>query len=312
MDIRIHSLLTLPPAEATEGEDTAPRAEVRLLLVDVAALAAEAVVRHLPSNGVAMALTQLTTATALLGAMIKGEERLGVQLVCDGPAGSFMVEATGEGTFRAWVRVPEAAGFGPDAEAQALSVLGTRGDFHVMRSLRGQILQQGAAPLSRLGIQATVEAYLRQSEQLSSEVVLACAIDEHGFVTQARGALFQVLGGTDRARVERWFAGLDKAAVAAALGAGELGIEALTPLFPGVFAQEMDRLELRFKCLCSRERAQSTLAALGRESLVELVRERGGTEVDCHFCREVYPFTAEELTAIADGLEAAPPGESIH
>lgn len=65
-------------------------------------------------------------------------------------------------------------------------------------------------------------------------------------------------------------------------------------------------IPVRFACKCTRERATSTLASLGREDLRRLASEQEKTEVRCHFCNEVYVFTEGELRDIG---ESAPEGK---
>ena len=68
--------------------------------------------------------------------------------------------------------------------------------------------------------------------------------------------------------------------------------------------RELDGFELEFlentpvsyRCYCSRERVTSTLIAIGRKDLEEIVAEGKPINLECQFCDQVYTFTPEEIS----------------
>ena len=72
--------------------------------------------------------------------------------------------------------------------------------------------------------------------------------------------------------------------------------------------KRLDERPVAFECPCSRERAASTLALLGEEDLLALIRENGEADVTCEFCRARYVFTDAALEEIRHSIRRhAPP-----
>jgi len=72
--------------------------------------------------------------------------------------------------------------------------------------------------------------------------------------------------------------------------------------------KRLDERPVAFECPCSRERAASTLALLGEDDLLTLIREEGEAEVTCEFCRARYLFTDAALEEIRHRIRRnAPP-----
>ena len=142
-------------------------------------------------------------------------------------------------------------------------------------------------------------------------------LDESGAVRVAAGVLVQALPHSDgsaavaaaRARfregvVARLLAGVP--AAEAALTTAELLAAGLAE--DAATLKRLDERPVAFECPCSRERAASTLALLGEDDLLTLIREEGEAEVTCEFCRARYLFTDAALEEIRHRIRRnAPP-----
>ena len=65
--------------------------------------------------------------------------------------------------------------------------------------------------------------------------------------------------------------------------------------FRGMEPRILERTPLRYRCTCSRERMEKALISLGRKDLQSLIDDDKGAELICHFCRNKYKFTTEQL-----------------
>ena len=63
----------------------------------------------------------------------------------------------------------------------------------------------------------------------------------------------------------------------------------------GVFT---DKIEIGFKCNCSKERIARALAGLSRKELDETINDGKEIEVKCDFCNTTYKFSIEELQTL--------------
>ena len=73
-------------------------------------------------------------------------------------------------------------------------------------------------------------------------------------------------------------------------------------LDPEVLADEQAEQPVEFFCPCTRERSEGALALLGAEELADMIEKDNGAELTCHYCGEVYRFSAEELAALIEAL----------
>ena len=58
--------------------------------------------------------------------------------------------------------------------------------------------------------------------------------------------------------------------------------------------------KVHFKCRCSRERSLSALKILGKNELLEMLKDDGKAELTCQFCKNIYLVNEEELISLID------------
>ena len=75
----------------------------------------------------------------------------------------------------------------------------------------------------------------------------------------------------------------------------------------GAPIEVLEARDIRFQCHCSKNKVSNMLRGLGVDALEEMKAGHGGAEVTCHYCREVYDLTADELAGLVERLEAAEP-----
>ena len=66
---------------------------------------------------------------------------------------------------------------------------------------------------------------------------------------------------------------------------------------------EISAREIRFRCRCSRERAQQAVRSLRREEAEEILRAEGKISVHCHDCNTDYSFGKKEAEELFCGGE---------
>ena len=57
----------------------------------------------------------------------------------------------------------------------------------------------------------------------------------------------------------------------------------------------MEKTETGFRCDCSRERVERSLASLSKEDKEDIINEGKPVEVKCQFCNKAYEFDIEEI-----------------
>ena len=273
-------------------------------------------------------LGEMAAAGVLMQANIKFNGSLILQVFGDGPVKLAVAEVQPDLAFRTTAKV---VGEVP-AGAQLEALLNVHGQGRCAITLDpkdrlpGQQPYQGVVPLHGdrreplQQVQAVLEHYMLQSEQLDTRLILA-ANDE-----LAAGLLIQRLpvegegnlAGQPGARNEDRI-GLDEAfnriaMLAATLTREELlTLDADTVLRRLFWEETLRRFEPqrpRFACTCSRDRVRNMLRGLGREESDSLIAERGLVEVGCDFCGLQYHFDAVDVGELFTPGQNQPPGSA--
>lgn len=283
-------------------DDSTEEPLARVIVVEVADVAAETCRRHQAGETAAYVAGELLATTALLGGQIKGNEHLSVQVVTSGPVGTLMADVSADGHLRASIQDAKVVGVGATPFHRARwSVVG-RGQMVVIKSHGATLLYRGTADLKPMGISATVENYLLQSEQIPSVVdVWVGDPGPDGVPTKARGLLVQMLGGADRERATALLEGLDRRHLRQQLAAPAV-TTVLEEGFAGYGVQLFPQTSLTFCCTCSMSRAVGAMSSLGADDLEKLLEEQGQGEITCNFCKAHYVVDRDVIATLITRL----------
>lgn len=274
---------------------------VRIIACTTTGLVNELQQRHQSWPVATAALGRTASIGAMMASMLKGNERLTLQIQGDGPLGSVLVDADSDGHVRGYVKQPQIH-LPANAEGK-LDVGGAvgRGMLYVIRDLGLKDLYRGSCELQTGEIADDFTYYFAVSEQTPSAVGAGVLVDPDNSAIAAGGFIVQLLPGhtdDDVAAVERHLAKLTS--VTDFLNTGATAEELLHFLAPDAIG--LSASPISFRCNCSRERLQSVLAGLGRAELVSMAEEDGQAELVCRFCNEVYRFSRDDLHQILSDL----------
>jgi len=286
----------------------------RVVVAIATGVAREAARRHQAGPAAAVAMGRAATAGFLLATLTKDDERVTLQLLGNGPLGTLTVDAGSGGTARVFVTNPrfalQARGLG-GAPAVGEAV-GGKGVVNVVRDLGPGHDFSGQTPIVDGEVDTDVEHYLCQSEQIDSALACEARLDAQGRIALAVGVLVQALPHGAGARYVAEARARLRAGALRALP-DDADVETIIGAALGEDVQHArllgGALPLRFHCPCSRERAAATLALLGEQDLLTLIREEGEADVTCEFCRARYDFTDAALENIRQALrrDSTPP-----
>ncbi len=281
----------------------APSDEVRLVAAVTTGVVREAARRHGTSPPATAAIGRALTSGLLLATMTKGEERVTVQLVGDGPLGSVTVDANADGDVRGYVRHPAAAGSPRTFGSRIGGVLGRGGVVNVTRDLGLKDLYQGQVALTTGEIDEDVEAYLRISEQVPSALGCEVVLDDEGQLVRAAGVLVQTLPGGDSDAVREIQHRLRTGELYDLLAAGEISARELCERFsPSQPVEHLGERPVRFQCRCSQARIMETLKLLPVTDFDEMVAEGKPAEVTCNYCNTRFEVAVEALQQLRDDV----------
>lgn len=271
---------------------------VRVAAAVTTHLVADAARRHQLTPATSYAVGRALSSGLLLATLTKGDERVTVQIIGDGPVGSITVDATGSGDVRGYALHAQAgAHLGP--QPRVADLVGRRGVVNVVRDLGLKELYQGQVALVTGEVDEDIEAYLRVSEQVPSALGCEVVLDDTGTIRGAGGVLVQALPGGEPDVVREVQHALRAGRLYEVLRDGvsaEAVAERIYTLGPLEFIG--DERPVRFACRCSPERIAEMLTLLGTVDLDEMIAEDKPAEVVCNFCNTRYQIGRAELQQI--------------
>jgi Disulfide bond chaperones of the HSP33 family len=260
----------------------------------------EAQKRHGTWPTATAAVGRTMTATMMMGAQMKGDEKITVTIQGGGPIGAIVADADTEGNVRGYVTNPEVH-FDLNARGKldVARAVGTNGFLSVVRDLGLKENFTGRVPLVSGEIGDDFTYYFARSEQIPSAVGVGVLVNPDHSVKSAGGFIIQVLPGADDAlisQVEKRLKGIPP--ISALIDHGRSAEDLLTRLFPDRDYRVLQKMPVQFHCTCSREKFGHSIAGLGAAQLQSMIDEDHGAEAVCRFCRAHYHFSEEDLKAM--------------
>jgi molecular chaperone Hsp33 len=287
---------------------TAPDGSFSIVAGITTALVGETQRRHAMAPTAIAAVGRLTTGAALLGASLKGREKLTLQVASDGPIRGLVADvglnSPEEIGARGYARRPEVDVPLNDLGKFDVGTAVGSGYLQVTRSFEIGQPYVGIVELTSGEIGDDIAAYLMTSEQIPSVVALGVLAYPAG-IKAAGGVIAQVLPGAD----DRTIAELERRALTMPSVTGQIdaGADAhdLARALGGSLEMRFTRsYDVAFTCTCSLERVERALLGLGRDELEKMARDEPQTEALCEFCKTAYVLTNDDIRCLIDRLPA--------
>lgn len=246
-----------------------------------------------------VALGRLVSGAALMGGLLKGDQRLGLMIEGNGPLQKLHAETDADGHVRASVKNPRCDPPRKDGEFDVAAAIGPAGFLHVIKDLGLKDPYRGMVRLYRSTVAEDLAYYFTTSEQIPSSVALGVYVEADGRVSAAGGFLVQVMPDGDEGLVARLEERLRRLPATTSLLREGLGpVHILERIFADIPFTVQTTTDLAFRCSCSRRQILRMLATLGREELQDLLEKEETTIVTCEYCRSRYSFSPAELSRL--------------
>ncbi len=272
---------------------------VRALAAVTTEVVEEARRRHETFPTATAALGRTLTAGLLLGATMKDEERLSIELCGDGPLRRVMVTTNGAGQVRGYVSRPETHLPSKNGKLDVAGAIGA-GVLCVMRTQPwNKEPYRSVMNLVSGEIAQDITHYLVTSEQMPSATALGVFVNADGTVGAAGGFLVQVLSGAPSelaGLIEENVGRLPH--VTSMIRSGDGPRDILQAVLAGLDVRFIADQPVRFACPCTRERVLGALLLLGAAEIADMIAKDGRAEVRCEFCAERYRIDSDELTML--------------
>lgn len=250
------------------------------------------------------ALGRTLTITAMMGAMLKGDDTITVKIAGNGPVSPIVCDGNAQGEVRGYVNQPH-VDF-PSNEQGKLDVkraVGTEGTLSVVKDLGLKDYFTGQVPIVSGEISEDFTYYFASSEQTPSAVGAGVLVNPDHSILAAGGFVIQLMPGATDELIEKLEKALSELPpISSLIEEGLTPEEIIERLFPGEAIKFHGTEPVVFKCKCSKERMKQAITGLGKAEVESMLKEDKGAEAVCHFCNNKYVITESELEEIAKNM----------
>jgi len=270
------------------------------------ATVAEAQRRHDTWPVVSAALGRSMTAAVMMGAMLKGEEKITIKIEGNGPIGPMVIDSNAYGEVRGFVTNPHVHfDLNEHGKLDVRAGVGTEGALTIVKDIGLRDMFSGQTPIVSGEIAEDFTYYFATSEQVPSSVGLGVLVNPDNTILAAGGFILQLMPGCDEEtinEIEQHLATIEP--VSKMIEKGYTPEQILEAVLGNGHLKILDSMPVEFKCQCSKERFGAAILGLGIAEIKEMIKEDGSAEAQCHFCLERYHFSKEELEGFIDELQS--------
>lgn len=271
--------------------------QVRAYAVSTTDTVCEAQRRHNTWPTASAALGRAVTAGVMMGAMLKGDEKLTIKIEGGGPIGAILVDSNAKGEVRGYVTNPQVHfELNEDGKLDVRRAVGTDGMLTIVKDIGLRDYFTGQVPIVSGELGEDFTYYFAVSEQIPSSVGVGVLVNPDNTIQSAGGFIIQLMPGTEDETITEIENHLQTIPpVSKMVQMGLTPEEILEQLLGENHVQILEKMPVAFECQCSRERIANALISLGKAEIEDMIKTEGKAEAQCHFCNEKYHFSKEDL-----------------
>jgi len=240
-------------------------------------------------------------AAGLLTGLVKGNDRIRMDIDCDGPVGGLSVDSSAGGEIRGYLRNARLAIEAAPETFDTAPFIGS-GTLTVTRHLeRSKQPMSGHVRLEYGRISEDLAHYFLVSEQKPTAINLSVHFDRDGVVTGAGALFIQALPESDQSSARD----LDEAvrnlpSIGASLVDGDTPAHLINTALDDFNPEIIGSRRIEMSCPCGRDRFERYLHSLPATEIADIL-EKGPfpVKVTCHYCNSTYMYEKEEFENIA-------------
>ncbi|MCH1626918.1 Hsp33 family molecular chaperone HslO [Fredinandcohnia quinoae] len=271
--------------------------QVRAFAIKTTETVGEAQRRHYTWPTASAALGRTMTAGVMLGATLKGEDKITIKIEGGGPIGLILVDSNAKGEVRGYVTNPQTHfDLNEHGKLDVRRAVGNEGTLTVVKDIGMREQFSGQVPIVSGEIGDDFTYYLVSSEQVPSSVGVGVLVNPDNTILAAGGFLLQLLPGTDEVIISKIEQRLKEIPpISKLIEKGLSPEDILAELVGKDNLKILEKMPVSFVCPCSKERIERAIISLGQEEIEAMINEDEKAEAQCHFCNETYHLTKEEL-----------------
>jgi molecular chaperone Hsp33 len=274
--------------------------QVRAYAVKSTDTVGEAQRRHQSWPTASAALGRSISAGVMMGAMLKGENKITVKVEGDGPIGHILVDSNAKGDVRGYVTNPQTHfDLNEHGKLDVRRAVGTNGTLTIVKDLGMRENFSGQVPLVSGELGEDFTYYFVTSEQVPSSVGVGVLVNPDNSILASGGFIIQLMPGTTDETITKIEERLKQIPpISKLIEKGLSPEEILEEVLGKGEVKILEKLPVQFQCRCSKERFGNAIISLGNEEIQDMIDKEGKAEAQCHFCNETYVFSKEELEGL--------------
>ncbi|MDC6328147.1 Hsp33 family molecular chaperone HslO [Staphylococcus auricularis] len=276
------------------------RGQIRVYSAITTETVQEAQTRHYTWPTASAALGRTMTATLMMGAMLKGDQKLTVTINGNGPIGQIIADADAKGHVRGYVTNPQT--HFPLKNVGKLDVrraVGVDGTLQVVKDVGMKDYFSGSSPIVSGEIGEDFTYYFAKSEQVPSSVGLGVLVNPNNSIKAAGGFIIQVMPGADEKVISHLEDTItNMTPVSKLIDQGLSPEELIYEIFEKEEVQILENVPASFECKCGHDKFLKAIKSLGEAEIEDMIEKDKGAEAECHFCRNKYQYSEDELKAL--------------
>jgi molecular chaperone Hsp33 len=272
---------------------------IRVIACSADLLTREICLQQQTSATASIALARGLAGGALMGALLKGNQRIALKFEGNGPLRKMVIEADSDGAVRGCVGNPAAELEAVGGTWNVAGLIGKAGFLTVSKDLGvGGQPYRGVVQLVSSEIGEDLAYYLSDSEQTPSAVGLGATLADDGLIATCGGFLVQALPKADDAELEKIMARISKLPALSTLLQDGGAERIIRELFDDIPYTVLESHDIFFRCGCGLEKVKRALLTMGSTELQDMSTQDGGASVTCEFCRTTYTLDSTDLGAL--------------
>ncbi|MEH7343471.1 Hsp33 family molecular chaperone HslO [Bacillus sp. JJ1532] len=274
--------------------------QVRAYAVRTTETIGDAQRRHKTWPTASAALGRAMSAGVMMGAMLKGEEKITIKIEGGGPIGPILVDSNSRGEVRGYATHPQTHfDLNEQGKLDVRRAVGTTGSLTVIKDIGMKENFSGQVPIVSGELGEDFTYYFVTSEQTPSSVGVGVLVNPDNTILAAGGFIVQLMPGTEDETISQIENRLKTIPpVSKLIEQGLTPEELLEELLGKENIKILEKLPVSFTCTCSKERFGNVITSLGAEEIQDMIDKEGKAEAQCHFCNEIYHYSKDELEGL--------------
>ena len=242
--------------------------------------------------------SKFCTLAILMGATLKGEDKLTVRTDTEGYIENIVVSTDSSGSIK---------GYLANTNQENVNELG----HGMMRIIKDMGLKEpyiGITNIDYTKLANDICSYFYDSEQIPTVISFASDITNEGKVLCAGAFMVQLLPNAEEDFIDKLERKIQAIRPMNELMKGGMSLEQIANLLYDDMETEDDSLvedyeileekEVKYSCDCNSDRFYKGIITLGKEELTNIFKEEPEIQAECQFCGKKYKFKEEDFTDI--------------